>query len=169
MNYKYITGQQIWWLAIEAITFGLAYGAGLWWIGVCMLASFRPDELGTPYWGGIPGLRSDTSGILAFFAVALFLTYSEFLRLRRRHSRTTAPGDYAVQWFDERSCAGSLRNSRGPGDRAGYLPLGQCSNTSGEYFEQTGHSPDVMANRGNAARDSAFLAVYLLRQYAPLS
>jgi hypothetical protein len=92
VNYRYISGRQSRWLAVEAMTFGLAYGAALWWIGVCMLGSFRPAELGTPYWSGIPGLRSDTSGVLAFFAVAFFLTYSEFLRLRRRHTRTTTPG-----------------------------------------------------------------------------
>jgi len=71
-------------LALEALTFGLAYGAGLVWASVCLLASFRPDDLSAPYWPFIPALRSDTSGILAFFAVAACFSSSEFLRLHRR-------------------------------------------------------------------------------------
>ena len=77
------------WLAIESLTFGLAYSAGLCWVSVCILASFRPNSLSAPYWSGIRGLRSDTCGILAFFSVAIFLTCSEFLRLRRRTTGIT--------------------------------------------------------------------------------
>lgn len=70
-------------LAFEALTLGLAYGAGLCLIGVCLLASFRPDQLAVPYWSDFPALRSDTCGILAFCAVAVLLPASKFLRLRR--------------------------------------------------------------------------------------
>ena len=78
-------------LVIESMMFGLAYGAGLCWASVCLLASFRPDILAMPYWSGIRYLRSDTCGVLAFFLVAIFLTCSEFLRLRRRASGLVRP------------------------------------------------------------------------------
>ena len=42
MSVKPVTGERRHWLAIEALTFGLAYGAGLCWASVCLLASFRP-------------------------------------------------------------------------------------------------------------------------------
>jgi len=71
------------WLWLEALTLGLSYGAGLCLTSVCLLASFRPNSLWVPYWTAFPMLRTDTSGILAFFAVAGFLTTSKFLRLRR--------------------------------------------------------------------------------------
>ena len=90
MSVKPVTGERRHWLAIEALTFGLAYGAGLCWASVCLLASFRPAGLSAPYWSAIPHLRSDTSGVLAFFAVAVFLTCSEFLRLSRRRAGTAA-------------------------------------------------------------------------------
>jgi len=91
VSYRPVTGQQRHWLAVEALAFGLAYGAGLCWASVCLLASFRPAGLSAPYWSAVPDLRSDTSGILAFFAVALFLTSSEFLRLRRQGAGIPAP------------------------------------------------------------------------------
>ncbi len=71
-------------LVLEALTFGLAYGASLCWASACLVGCFRPNGLSAPYWNQIPQLRTDTSGIIAFFAVALFLPCSEFLRLRRR-------------------------------------------------------------------------------------
>jgi hypothetical protein len=83
------------WLAVEAVTSGLAYSAGLWWGSVCLLASFRPDGLSAPYWAGLPELRSDTSGVLAFFAFAIFFGGSEFGRLRRRRPGVAARGDGA--------------------------------------------------------------------------
>ena len=85
MIYKH-PPRQCCWLVIEALTFGFAYGAGLCWVSVCFLASFRPNGLSAPYWFAIPTLRADTCGILAFFAVAVFLTWSEFLRFRRRRA-----------------------------------------------------------------------------------
>jgi hypothetical protein len=78
-------------LVIEALTAGLAYGAGLCWASVCLLASFRPADLSAPYWAGLPGLRADTLGITAFLAVAVCLTTSEYLRLRRRRDAPAAP------------------------------------------------------------------------------
>ena len=70
-------------LTLEALTLGLAYAAGLCLISVCLFASFRPYLLAVPYWNDFPRLRSDTCGILAFFAVAVSLPVSKFLRLRR--------------------------------------------------------------------------------------
>ena len=93
MSFKYFFSREGTWLAIESLMFGMAYGAGLCWASVCLLASFRPDILGMPYWSGIRHLRSDTCGILAFFLVAFFLTCSEFLRLRRRASEIIKPPD----------------------------------------------------------------------------
>lgn len=90
MTYKYVIRRQNRWFVIEVLTFGLAYGAGLCWASVCLLASFRPTELSAPYWSAIPSLRSDTAGVLAFFTVAIFLSCSEFLRLHRRRTRPTA-------------------------------------------------------------------------------
>lgn len=92
MSHKRALGQQMNWLAIEALTFGLAYAAGLCWASVCILASFRPNGLSSPYWSSVPTLRSDTSGVLSFFALAIFLPCSEFLRLRREQAKTAAPG-----------------------------------------------------------------------------
>jgi hypothetical protein len=79
-------------LAAEAAAAGLAYGAGLCWASTCLLASFRPGELGAPYWSGLPRLRTDTCGIVAFLVVAVALSASEYLRLRRRRdASTTSP------------------------------------------------------------------------------
>ena len=71
-------------LLVEAVAVGLAYAMTLLWLGVCALASFRPDFLSYPYWPRLPGLRSDTSAALAFFTAAVCLVVSEYLRLRRR-------------------------------------------------------------------------------------
>lgn len=80
------------WLAFEALAAGLAYGAGLCWASVCLMASFRPGDLRFPYWGDVPGLRTDTCGIVAFFAVAVCFGTSEYLRLRRRRDATVMSG-----------------------------------------------------------------------------
>lgn len=79
-------------LALEALAAGLAYGAGLWWASVCLVASFRPNDLSVPYWRGWPGLRTDTSGIVAFFVVAVCFAASEYLRLLRRRGAAVRPG-----------------------------------------------------------------------------
>lgn len=70
--------------AVEAGAAGLGFGAALCVAGVCLLASFRPDGLSAPYWSGLPGLRSDTTGIAAFAVLAVCATVAEYLRLRRR-------------------------------------------------------------------------------------
>lgn len=93
VSYKYAVSRQEQWLAIEALAFGLAYSFGLCWTSVCFLASFRPNNLSAPYWSGVPGLRADTSGILALFVFAVFFSCSEFLRFRRR--RAAAPARLA--------------------------------------------------------------------------
>jgi hypothetical protein len=92
VSHKRALGQQRYRLAIEALTFGLAYAAGLCWASVCILASFRPNGLSSPYWSSVPSLRSDTSGVLSFFTIAILLPCSEFLRLGRKSAETTAQG-----------------------------------------------------------------------------
>jgi hypothetical protein len=71
-------------LTAEAVTAGLAYAMTLWWLSVCALGSFRPEFMAFPYWPRLTGLRSDTSGTLAFVVAAVCLVTSEYLRLRRR-------------------------------------------------------------------------------------
>jgi hypothetical protein len=91
MTSQPIHGDASRWLAIEALAAGLAYSAGLCWVSVCLVASFRPGDLGAPYWRGVPGLRTDTSGIVAFFVVAAGFAASEYLRLRRRRDAAVRP------------------------------------------------------------------------------
>ena len=83
-------------LALEALAAGLAYGAGLCWAGTCLVASFRPGNLSAPYWSDVPALRTDTCGILAFAALAVCLTASGYLRLRRRRDAPVTPGPAAL-------------------------------------------------------------------------
>jgi hypothetical protein len=78
------------WAALEAWATGLAYGAGLCWASASLVASFRPGDLGAPYWSGLPALRTDTIGIAAFVAVAASFAVSEYLRLRRFQRPTLA-------------------------------------------------------------------------------
>lgn len=84
-------------LAFEALAVGLAYGAGLCFSSVCLVASFRVNELNAPYWRIIPEARTDTSGIAAFFVVAVCGSASEFLRLRRLRAAASARGDAASE------------------------------------------------------------------------
>jgi hypothetical protein len=77
---------------LEAATAGLAYGAGLCWVSVCLVASFRVDELSAPYWHGVPSLRTDTCGIVAFVIAAVCFGTSDYLRLSRRRDATARPG-----------------------------------------------------------------------------
>jgi hypothetical protein len=83
-------------LLLEAVTAGLAYGAGLCWASVCLFASFRPNSLGHPYWSAIPNLRTDTCGIAAFFVVAICLTGCEYLRLYRGRAGAAASGQAPI-------------------------------------------------------------------------
>jgi hypothetical protein len=78
-------------LLLEAVAVGLAYGGGLCWASVCLLASFRPNNLGAPYWSVIPHLRTDTCGIAAFILVAVSLSLSEYLRLYRQRGEAHSP------------------------------------------------------------------------------
>jgi len=78
-------------LTAEALATGLAYSAGLCWASVSLVASFRPRDLSLPYWSGVPGLRTDTCGIMAFFVVAACFGTGEYLRLRRRQCAFALP------------------------------------------------------------------------------
>lgn len=69
--------------ATEAAATGLAYSAALCWASTCLVASFRPSILVSPYWSAIPVLRTDTTGVIAFVATAASLWASRFLRYRR--------------------------------------------------------------------------------------
>jgi hypothetical protein len=80
------------WLALEAAMAGLGYAAALCWASVCLLASFRPDRLSSPYWSDLPHLRSDTSGIAAFVLAGVCLWGSEYLRWRRHAAAERPPG-----------------------------------------------------------------------------
>jgi hypothetical protein len=74
---------------IEGIVTGVAYACALVVVGVFAVASFRPGELGAPYWGRITWLRTDTFGVLCFFAAAAAFSVSEYLRLSRRADQET--------------------------------------------------------------------------------
>jgi hypothetical protein len=76
---------------LEALTFGVAYAAGLCWASVCLVGSFRDGELPAPYWAGIPHLRTDTTGEAAFLVLAVCLATSEYLRLTRRRDNAGRP------------------------------------------------------------------------------
>ena len=71
---------------------GVGYATALCWASVCLLASFQPDRLSSPYWSKIPHLRYDTTGIAAFVLAALGLCGSEYLRWRRRAVAECLPG-----------------------------------------------------------------------------
>jgi hypothetical protein len=77
------------WLAVEAATAGLAFGALLEWVSTALVGSFRPQYLADPYWRGVPWLRTDTSGFAAFIIAAACVLTSEYLRLRRRRRPAT--------------------------------------------------------------------------------
>jgi hypothetical protein len=78
---------------VEAAATGVAYGAGLLCASALLLASFRPYDLGMPYWSRLSELRTDTCGAASFVVVAITLVVSEYLRLRRNGGRRRhAPG-----------------------------------------------------------------------------
>lgn len=70
-------------LAVESVAFGLGYTAVLVWGGTALVASFSPFDA-TPYWPAIPGLRTDTTGVIAFFVAVVSLVVSKYLQLKRR-------------------------------------------------------------------------------------
>ena len=69
--------------ALESVSTGLAYASGLCWASTCLTAAFHPYLLADPFWDGLPSLRTDTLGIVAFAVACVTLPVSEFLRLRR--------------------------------------------------------------------------------------
>jgi hypothetical protein len=75
------------WRIIESLATGVAYGAALCFASVCLVASFRPYDLATPYWSEVRLLRTDTCGVICFVIVAVTLVVSEFLRLRRKQEQ----------------------------------------------------------------------------------
>lgn len=72
---------------VEAVTGGLAFGSLLWWAGSCLVGVFTPQNMAMPYWSGLPGLRTDTSGVVAFLLATVCLAVSEYMRLSRRQGQ----------------------------------------------------------------------------------
>lgn len=77
---------------LEAIASGLAVGSFLWWVGSSLVGIFRPQDLAMPYWSGLPHLRTDTSGFIAFVVAFVCVAVSEYLRLKRRHQQAHEVG-----------------------------------------------------------------------------
>jgi hypothetical protein len=99
--------------ALEAWATGIAYAAGLCWASASLVASFRPSDLGAPFWSGFPALRTDTAGIAAFLTVAACFAVSEYLRLRRSQRPTSG-------WAADRE---RLDRPMPPSQPSGSLPL----------------------------------------------
>ena len=167
MSYKRVLRRRGSWFMIEALTFGLAYGAGLCWASVCLLASFRPDGLSDPYWGRIPGLRTDTSGIIAFCAVALFLTCSEFLRLRRRQMGNVIPERFLSGGLVNAAASAACETVGLLATGARHLSLDQHCHPS-DNFEHAGYTSGLVANRGNSTCDRTPVVRMLRHPVAPI-
>jgi hypothetical protein len=92
-------------LMVEAPAAGIAFGSVLWWVSTCLVGTFRPQDLPNPYWDGMPWLRTDTSGFVAFFVAAISLTCSEYLRLSRRQDdrRRSATAPSSATTMDMRT------------------------------------------------------------------
>lgn len=135
-------------LAPGAWTAGFACGAVLCWIGLCLLASFRPGDKGAPYWSGLPALRSDTSGIEPFFAAAVCLSIREFLRLRRRQNIVIGRNHKSLNGTAKLFVIVGDRDRRGPGSRTRNLLVRECCNTSGDT-RNSGDAPDSVADGGD--------------------
>jgi len=69
--------------ALESVSAGLAHASLLCWASTCLTAAFHPGLLADPFWDGLPSLRTDTLGIVAFTVAVITLPVAEFLRLRR--------------------------------------------------------------------------------------
>ncbi len=80
---------------LESSAAALALAAILVWFGSSLVGSFRPDALARPYWPGVGGPRTDTSGVVAFAVLVITVAVSEILRVSRR--RTGAPWAGAPQ------------------------------------------------------------------------
>jgi hypothetical protein len=88
-------------LVVESAAFGLGYTAVLIWIGSALVGSFGYADA-YPYWPVIAGLRTDTSGFLAFAVSIVCLVVSKYLQLRRRtepvvRATVRTPGVHLVQ------------------------------------------------------------------------
>ena len=68
---------------VESVAYGFGYTAVLIWAGTALVASFTGGEA-NPYWPAIPGLRTDTTGALAFAVAVVGLVLSKYLQLERR-------------------------------------------------------------------------------------
>ena len=74
----------------ESAALGIGYAAVLVWAGSALVGAFGYSDA-SPYWAAIPGLRTDTSGALAFAVAAITLVTSKYLQLRRRGSGPVQP------------------------------------------------------------------------------
>jgi hypothetical protein len=72
-------------LVVESAAFGLGYTAVLIWAGTALVASFTSQEA-NPYWPDVPGLRTDTAGVISFAVAIVGLVLSRYLQLERRSS-----------------------------------------------------------------------------------
>jgi hypothetical protein len=77
-------------LVVESVAFGCGYTAVLIWAGTALVASFTGGEA-NPYWPAIPGLRTDTTGALAFGVAIIGLVLSKYLELERRSAPPAEP------------------------------------------------------------------------------
>ena len=75
---------------VESVAFGFGYTAVLIWAGTALVASFTSGE-SNPYWPAIPGLRTDTTGALAFAVAIVGLVLSKYLQLERRGDAPAEP------------------------------------------------------------------------------
>lgn len=75
---------------VESAAFGIGYTAVLIWSGTALVASFTGGEA-NPYWPAIPGLRTDTTGALAFGFAIIGLVLSKYLQLERRKDPPARP------------------------------------------------------------------------------
>jgi hypothetical protein len=74
---------------VESVAYGFGYTAVLIWAGTALVASFTGEEA-QPYWPAIPGLRTDTTGALAFAVAVVGLVLSKYLQLERRRGEPPA-------------------------------------------------------------------------------
>lgn len=77
---------------VESVAYGLGYTAVLIWAGTALVASFTGGEA-NPYWPAIPGLRTDTTGALAFGVAIVGLVVSKYLQLERRNGPPAEPAE----------------------------------------------------------------------------
>lgn len=75
---------------VESAAFGLGYTAVLIWAGTALVASFTSGEA-NPYWPDIPGLRTDTAGVISFAVAIVGLVLSKYLQLERRSRPAVRP------------------------------------------------------------------------------